>query len=474
MDTETISIVGKRKRYDYPIIPKKEYLTTQKIPIIREIYKKSTKDLHNPLKRDITTIGYLQTSRKRITQKEIKELKEIGVDISQINKYNFYAETSRIDTDIFVIAEPFKIKDSYLPLECKLIRLKDNVFYLKEVEPTYLKAEGLEIEKPTLNFSEILDTMLKYTQLGTVGTHIVRALVFPYIGCNFIKYIADGFGISQLAENKKEDYILEGIKFLHNALNYGKLGIPFNHFGILNLLGEKNINKVNVIRKELTDASYLSWTTPCNEKEITTLKMSELKFYFNEPLFDSWVYEDLKNNLDLRYSLLLYGLKQKEPVDKDIYYKGYKKSVEILEKYIGKPKEKEVICDCIIPEEGFPKLIGRCLSALSSVGIDEEKIIPTLKDIITKDIENIADKLLEKAKVSIKSREEADPKILLNIIFSEDKSEEGIIEAISKTKDWSMKRSRAYFLQLLENGIIYKGNNEYLLTEQASYNLKNL
>ena len=225
------------------------------------------------------------------------------------------------------------------------------------------------------------------------------------------------------------------------------------------------------IRKTI-NILHISWATPCNEKESNIIKLSELKFYLNEPIFEDWTYKDIQNSLDLKYSLLLFGLKHKKPVDENLFYEIYNNALKILEKYIDSPKEEYCIYNYIISPQHIPTLVGRCLSALSSTDIEKDDCVSILNDIVEKNIELVIDELLSKINIRPKSIEDIDPKIIFGIMTSKDKSEDGIIEAIHKITGWSEKRCKNFFIQLLKEGRLVKKDGKYVFPDYYNYNLK--
>lgn len=473
MEEESLSIVGEKLRYDFPIVRRREYLTTQKIPIIRRIYEKAIRQLYDQTRGEVTVIGYLKPTKKQITQKEQKSLKDLKVDAEQVSKYALYAESSKIQSDVFVFAEPYKVENFFLPFECTLTRISENTFYLKRYKPTYLKAEGLELEKPNLNFSGILSQFSQYSHYSkNSGKHIFRSLAFPYIGCDFCKNISDGFGVSQMAEGGSGKEALEVLLELHRSLNNDRLGVPFNDFGVVNLIGEKDMKKVSDYRTRLRGrAKSISWLNPCNEKEVGIIKLSEMKYFSSEPVFFKSAYRDLKNNLDLRYSLLLYGLRQKEQVKDSLWRQGIENATKVLGEYARTPREKKVVYGTAIDPEKIPLLVGRTLSLSNAISLDKTDSMHMLDEIVEQNLEEITLNLSKEAQVHIKTTETIDPKILAKIVLTEDKTQDGVIGAIKNATGWSEKRAGQFFSQMVNDGHLVTKEGKYTLVNYSDFNL---
>jgi hypothetical protein len=472
MDEELLSIVGEKLRYDYPIVPKREYLTTQKIPLIRQVYARAAKELYNQSKKEVSIIGYLKPIGKKITLNERKILESLGLDSESISKYALFAETSQIQSDVFVFAEPYKVENYFLPFECDLKRLGENQFYLLKYKPTYLKAEGLELDKPSLTYSGLIKELSNYSSFSPLsGKHIFRSLTFPYIGCSFCRNISDGFGVAQMSEDKVE--ALDILKEFHKSLSSEKLGVPFSDFGIVNLVGESDIKKVSDYRIRLKGrARSISWLNPCSEKESGLIKLSELKYHSSEPVFYKGGFRELRDNLDLRYSLLLYSIRQKNSVNEALWKKGIESATRVLGEYARTPSEKRVAYGIAVEPEKIPLLVGRTLSLSGAIGLDQDDSMRMLNEIVEQNLEEISLNISKEAKIRKETSELIDPNIIAKIVISKDTTRDGIVSAIKSATGWGEIKAGKFFSQMANEGHLLKKGGGYMLVDYSDFNLE--
>jgi hypothetical protein len=476
MDPELLSIIGERKKYDYMIIPKKEHLTTQIIPLVRQIYKRTVKELYNSSKKEVTVIGYLESVKPKLKKSEQEKLKKMKIPLDSISKYSLFAETSHLQTNAFVLAEPQNIENNYLPAELLLERLSENLFYLKDSSPTYMKAEGLELEKPSLTYLQLIKHLSKYSHHSpNSGRHIFQSLTFPYIGCRFCKGIADGFGVAQFSSTGEESQRLAELQKFQENLNCNQLGIPFNHFGILTLLGEKDIPKIETLRTKMkNEAQNISWINTCEDINSNILKLSEVKYCLQEPIFYENSYKEVKTDLDLRYSMLLYNLKPKEGIKETLWNRGMDTCFTMLKGYTKTLEEKKTLYGFIIDQKNMPLLVGRVLSLSSAVNLSEEDSLTMLKTVISRNIEEITDKISRRL-VSEEVYEEVDPKIIFSIATSEDKSFDGLINSLYASMgsaELDLKDCKRIVEWLINELYLIKKGNEYLYLGYTDFNIK--
>ncbi|MGC9310663.1 MAG: hypothetical protein ACP5E4_02970 [Candidatus Aenigmatarchaeota archaeon] len=473
MDKDIISIIGERERYDIPVIPHKEYLTTQKIGLIRRIYERAVRELYDLSKSRVTVIGYLKPSKQKITLHEKKALQKEGIETDELSRYSIFAETSQIQTGITVFAEPYKVRDFFLPFECRLKRISDTSFYLESYRPTYLKAEGIELEKPSISFAEILKQLSGYSHMSvSEGKHVFRALTFPYIGCDFCSNISDGFGVTQFADPKEKSSVLEALQSLHQTLNNNRLGVPFSHFGILNLIGENDMRLIGEYRKKLRGRAHsVSWLNPCSEKEVKILKASEIKYYSDDEIFCKSSYRDLGKNLDLRYSLLMYSIRPKDYVNDGLWRRGIKCATKTLEGYAKTPAEKRIVYGTAIDPEKMPLLVGRTLSLSNAVGLESGDALTMLREIIGQNLDEITLNLSKEAKIREATTDAINPRIVAKIVMAEDKTDEGIAEAVREATGWTHKKAGQLFIQMVNEGHLVKKGDKYMLVDYSDFNL---
>lgn len=463
--------------------PSSKKVQTFRLPIIKNIVSTTLRSLHGSSIGDIITVdGYLEYlyAHKVLAEKIFKFAQKNEIASNEgFKTYEFYAESSKVPTDVIVLAPsnfnsdvspdlPYTLKFEnigriYDATECK------SVFLLKDdPKPTILKIPKIDAPFPILNLKDLRKGLSEVSSLSVGDEHVCNSLLSPFVGSDFFKknIIVDGIGSSFI----QNDGLGTDVQKLNDLLKNSSYGLSLEQFGVLNISSKglvEQIDKMRGSKEALQKLRVLSWNMPTS-KDANNLKLSEFK-YKSEPI-NIEAKRDILNNVAFQHSLAYYALLKNKTVQQSTYDEALKKILDYVSSF---KSEGDAVFERIIDNNQLPVQIGRIASFYAA--FDTPNIVELTKNTIETGVDStIYDVVPSDNRPKEKTLgEENIPLGVWAAIFASDRTHEGIIEKFMSRFGWSQKRAEEQLRHLHEKGrIISPDGVHYRLLNETKFNLK--
>lgn len=460
---EVMLLTGERyKTFEFPHIAK-GFSVSQHLPIVRQMFETS-KEMHKlPVGNQINVTGYLEPfSVKSGLSKPVKMGDRFGIKIKGCKACRFFAEPSKIPTEIIVFSDKFEKSVMQLPYQLDMLKIGEydgrSFFYLKDYSVSILKPEKFDF-KP-LRLKDMISSLSEVAFLGKKEEHVAHAILSGFIGSDFVANTADGVGSSYIYNPQVESDLIN----MKNAINSTRYGIPLSHFGVWNMLSGDITNIESKRSEAYLKLRSISFNVPSTRKNLTNIRLSEFKYDIPNLLFKSDL-RDIENNFDFLQSLIFYALKNKA-VHRPIYDISVLTAHREIKQYVDRINREKVFE--IVDSERLDEQIGRIVSYLSAFDTDEKKINKAVKDAVVQNIESVIEKVSIE---SIKPRnipvhmtvayalEKSMPSGVRIAYYVSNKTEQGFIEKICEILGYDEKRATDIFSSLLQGGLIFQEND---------------
>ncbi|MBN2101722.1 MAG: hypothetical protein JW716_02525 [Candidatus Aenigmarchaeota archaeon] len=465
---ELIEEIGERRiLFDYPIGKKSN--VSEKIPLVREIYQENISKLnHCQTNETIKVDGYLERNNNKIDINLLKKW-EKAHDISfhaGCKIYNYYAESSFLDMQVFIVCNSSLTPSTEMPNELVLTRLSGlglksldykQYFLLKEFNPTVIKPPKTLPPFPLMPLKRIIKSFAEISTLSNNDEHIVNSLISPYVGTNFTLK-TDGIGCSYVQDKG----ISDDLNIIHKALNNTEIGLPLSNFGIINFLKEDLVN-IERQRARNNKLRTISWNMASDS--IDNIIHSEFKYNNDNEIIGIENVRDLDFNIQLQNSLLYYNIKDKKINEKE-FRAIHSDVLEKIYELYGSDRSNVLQ---YMDEKNLDIHIGRMQSFFTAFFQDDiDKIKKEIIDSTTRNFDSVL--AYEDTKHSYSENPEIAshrsefekktyPRVRLAFINANgDKNT--FIEELGRLLGWSEKKALEEFTRLYNGGYIYPINTE--------------
>lgn len=458
-------VILEQKLRFFETYSKNTQILSKRLPFVQAAIREVIPKLYRLRDGDtIETEGYLELKirdNRILSPSIISLLQDNGIDTTNgFKAYEFYVESSKLPTEILVVASfDFQI-ESGLPYNLKLIRLGrrkslELIFYLKDIpEPAILSPHIPETDYPLLTHKQIHRSLTQISSLSMKDKHILDSVISPYIGADWVKRNVYIDGIANSFVSKTQ--VLADLSKLDDALNSTQYGISLSHHGILNLLNKSpaGIEKMRTLQKfqkfKVVSCNVSSGKNPNN------LKQSEFK-YATESLNIEDI-RDIKNDLALQHTLMYRSLINDKTVSYQLFGSAMMRAIKIVQDWVDKSDKKMI--GRIIDENNLDTQIGRIASyflAITNKLKDEDIIVRKVDTTVNQNIGSIIEKIHLEAELSKRKQDhEREIPLMMRLAFyRSDRTTKGFAEMIMELLGYSEKKSLEYIKQLERDGMIF-------------------
>lgn len=457
-----------QQKIDFFQIPhvKGATVATNRLPIINKIYSVAMDELYHKKGDNRSVEGYLEPVilNKQLSSSILKLLSKRKTDTSSgFKTYKYYAETSKIETSIIVLA-PYEYNvrvSSELPYLIKVkpigVVTDKCIFILNDKpEPTTLKIPKLEPNFPVLTLKDTRKILSEVSSLsmGKGDRHISDSLISPSVGSELFdtKTAVNGIGSSYINDR----HVNEDIRTLSEILNNSSFGLSLEQFGVITYQSGSmaDIEKLRRDPQAIKKLKVLSGDLPSTET-INNFTFSEFRYKSKGINIESK--HELETNTALQHSLAYYSVLKPKTISLSLYNEICQKVLKEVESF--KEKNSESIVNNIIDEGLLPTQLGRIASFYKAY--DMKNILELVKNTINMGVGSVIYdyQLTQSNRQKFLKAAETMPPELIHALFDSDRTKEGIIRILITKYDYSEKKAMMTFEEVRSKGLLVTPDN---------------